>query len=197
MRAVALTLALAAAATGCTRTRFTSDVNAPGKVTLAPPPREDGSPGLYVEPDDPGEHEVYFAPGVVIGPASGRRPDASDAGIELGMYLRMAYNTHARSHRKDDVPLPIHGWALQAGWSPLQTGADVDIGPVFVELEKVFFVTAIGFGVAVYPDDGNAGLQLTLAARPYGLRFRYMAETGFELIGAFQLELPSAYSWSR
>ena len=51
--------------------------------------------------------------------------------------------------------------------------------------------------VAVYPDDGNAGLQLTLALKPYGVRFRYMAETGFEVFGAFQLELPTAITWSR
>ena len=30
-----------------------------------------------------------------------------------------------------------------------------------------------------------------------GVRFRYMAETGFEVFGAFQLELPTAITWSR
>ena len=54
-----------------------------------------------------------------------------------------------------------------------------------------------GLGAAVYPDDGNAGVQATLAARPYGLRFRYMNQTGFEFLGAIQLELPRAFAWSR
>lgn len=191
-------LALAALAlAGCPQTRLTSDVNAPGRVTLAPPAREDGTAALYVEPEDPGEHELYFAPGVVVGPVSGRHPAAHDAGVELGVYLRLAYQRRARSHRSREVPWPLQGWALNLGWAPLQTGAEVDNGPAYVELERVWFVLSAGLGVAVYPDDGNAGVQLTLAARPYGLRLRYMAETGFEVLGAFQFELPSAYSWSR
>ena len=37
----------------------------------------------------------------------------------------------------------------------------------------------------------------TAAWKPYGVRVRYMAETGFEIFGAFQLELPTAITWSR
>ena len=54
MRA-AVAVAVLAGLAGCPRTRITSDVNAPGKVTLAPPARENGAPELYVEPEDPGE----------------------------------------------------------------------------------------------------------------------------------------------
>ena len=43
MRAVALALC-ATAAVACTKTRYTSTVNAPGNATLAPPPFENGDP---------------------------------------------------------------------------------------------------------------------------------------------------------
>lgn len=196
-RAVALTLALAAI-TGCTRTRYVSDTNAPGIVTLAPPPREDGSAELYVEPTDPGEKELYVGPGLVFGPGAGRRPSpGDDPGTELGFFVRLAFSTHARSHRKEDVPWPENHWVLNLGWAPLQTGDDVDIGPAHVELERTFLLFSAGAGVAVYPDDGNAGGQVTLAAKPWGLRMRYMAQTGFEIWAAFQVELPSAWTWSR
>jgi hypothetical protein len=192
--------ALVVAALGlgaCTHGYYTSDVNAPGNVTLAPPARENGAPELYVEPTDPGEHELYFAPGLTAGPVLGRHPDGNDAGVELGFYVHLAYKTSERSHRKDDLPYPVHGWSLNLGWSPLQTGADVDIGPTWVEVERNWYFLSAALGAAVYPDDGDAGVQLTLAARPYGLRLRYMNETGFELVGAFQVELPRAYAWSR
>lgn len=194
MRALAVAVV---ALGGCTRMYYTSDVNAPGTVTLAPPARENGSPTLYVEPTDPGEHELYFAPGVVVGPVSGRHPDGVDAGVELGLFVRLAYRTTDRSHREHDLPWPMRGFSLNLGWSPLQTGSDVDLGPAFVELERNFFFLSAALGVAIYPDDGNAGVQATFAARPYGLRLRYMNETGFEVLGAIQLELPRAYAWSR
>lgn len=196
----ALALALAAGALGaCTGLRHHSDANAPGKVTLAPPPRENGDPALYVEPDDPGEHELYVAPGVVFGPGAGRDPGNSDtdADVELGFYLRFAYEAHAKSHRSRDLPWPERNWALNVGWSPLQTGRDDGIGPAHAEVERTFYLLSAGAGVAVYPDDGNAGPQVTLACKPYGLRMRYMVETGFEIWAAFQVELPTAFTWSR
>lgn len=198
MRAIAIALAATAAA-ACTKTRYTSDVNAPGVVTLAPPPRENGDPALYVPPADPGERELYLGTGVVFGPGTGRRPmrGSDDTNVELGFFARIAFETLARSHRKDDLPWPEDNWVLNLGWAPLQTGADDDIGPAHVELERTFYLLSAGAGIAVYPDDGNAGPQVTLAAKPYGVRFRYMAQTGWEVWGAFQLELPAAFTWSR
>ena len=181
MRVVIVALALVAAA-ACTKSRYHSTVNAPGHVTLAPPPRENGTPELFVAPDDPGERELYVAPGLVAGPGIGRRdlPADDDVAVELGLYLRLAYKSTAHSHRRDDVPWPAPGWALNLGWAPLQHGTRAEVGPVHAEVERQWFIASAGLGVAVYPDDGNAGLQLTLALKPYGVRFRYMAETGFE-----------------
>lgn len=196
-RAIVVGLALATTA-ACTGPRYHPTVNAPGNVTLAPPARENGSPDLYVPPQDPGEHELYMAPGVVGGFGIGRRELAQDKmGAEVGVYLRMAYKTTARSHRRDDVPWPAPGWALNLGWAALQYGEHAETGPVYAEVERQWFLASVGLGVAVYPDDGNAGVQLTAAFKPYGVRLRYMAETGFEVFAAFQLELPRAITWSR
>lgn len=193
-----LVLLAALALTACNGLRYRSTTSAPGKVTLAPPPREDGSPGLYVAPADPGEHELYLAPGVVGGPGIGRTevgPD--DAAVEVGVYLRIAYAKKDRSHRRDDLPWPQRGWVLNLGWAPLQYTEHADLGPVHAELERAWFLGTVGLGPAVYPDDGNAGVQLTAAWKPYGVRFRYMAETGFEIFAAIQVELPTAITWSR
>jgi hypothetical protein len=32
---------------------------------------------------------------------------------------------------------------------------------------------------------------------PYGFRMRYLADGGFEFMGAFRFELPTAINWSR
>ncbi|MEZ4403064.1 MAG: hypothetical protein R3B06_23780 [Kofleriaceae bacterium] len=198
-RVVAALVALGATTSACTGLRYTAPTNAPGVVVLAPPAREDGSPDLYVEPTDPGEHELYFGPGLVGGPALGRHATSDGStGAELGVYLRVAYQTRRHSHRRDDVPMPaVGGYVLNVGWSPLQYNREAELGPVWAELERAWFVASVAVGVAVYPDDGNAGIQATVAAKPYGVRVRYLAETGFEVMGAFQVELPTAFSWSR
>lgn len=196
MRALALLALLALGA--CNGLRHRSTTNAPGKITLEPPARENGSPSLYIPAEDPGEHELYVAPGVVGGPGMGRvELDADDAAVEVGLYLRLAYAKKATSHRRDDIPWPQRGWVLNLGWAPLQYTKHADIGPVHAELERAWFLGTIGLGPAVYPDDGNAGVQLTAAWKPYGVRFRYMAETGFEIFAAIQVELPTAITWSR
>ena len=196
MRRVALALFATAA---CTGSRYAPTVNAPGNVTLAPPPREDGTADLYVAPTDPGEHELYIAPGIVGGPGIGRRDlGADDSAAEVGVFVRVAYQTRSTSHRKDDVPVPkLGGYVLNLGWAPLQYATRAETGPVHAELERAWWWVSAGLGAAVYPDDGNAGVQATLAAKPWGVRFRYMAETGFEVFAAFQVELPTAITWSR
>ncbi len=167
MKAAVGAVAAVLAAGGCTGTRFHSTVNAPGNVVLAPPPFENGAPELYVEATDPGEREVYLGPGVVVGPTTGRYPRADgDAGVELGFYLRLAYKEVATSHREDDVPWPAPGWALNVGWSPLQYTDNAAFGPVHLEVERQWFLGSIGAGLAVYPQDGGAGAQVTAAWKP-------------------------------
>jgi hypothetical protein len=134
---LALAGLIAVAATGCDGLRYRSTTNAPGKITLAAPPRENGSPSLYVPAEDPGEHELYVGPGVVAGPGVGRvEVGEDDVAVEVGLYLRLAYAKKAKSHRRDDLPLPATGWALNLGWAPLQYAEHADIGPVYAELER-------------------------------------------------------------
>lgn len=195
-RAVAVALVLTAA--GCPGVRHHATVNAPGNVVLAPPPFENGTPELYVEPTDPGERELYIAPGIVGGPASGRHPSSGDrTGGELGFYVRLAYKETPSSHRDGDVPWPAPGWALNLGWTPLQYTDEAWLGPIHAEVERQWFLASIGAGLAFYPTDPDVGLQATAAFKPYGVRVRYLPDTGWEIAAALQLELPAAITWSR
>ncbi len=189
---------------GCPGLRHRADANAPGIVHLeAPPPRENGDPERYLEPEDPGEQEVYLGPAVILGPATGRSADSDHTEFETSIQLRMAYVTLPKSHRSEDVPFPTKGWALTLGWSPLQTDhnpADevtFHTGPVYAEVERYWFIASAGLGAVTYPDSWDTGVQLTLNFMPYGIRLRYLAEGGFEVMGAFRLELPTAINWSR
>jgi hypothetical protein len=202
-RALLATLALALLG-GCPGTRHRSDVNAPGIVHLeAPPPRENGDPQRFLEPEDPGEQEVYLGPAIILGPASGRSYDSNHTEFETSIQLRVAYRTLAKSHRSEDVPFPMKGWALTVGWSPLQTdhapSDDVTFhtGPVYAEVERFWYIASAGLGLVSYPDNWDTGVQATLNFMPYGIRMRYLAEGGFEVMAAFRLELPTAINWSR
>ncbi len=190
---------------GCPKTRYRSDVNAPGIVHLeAPPPRENGDPAVYVEPEDPGEHELYIGPAVVLGPGSGRTSDSQHAEFEADLQVRVAYQTLETSHRSKDIPFPKQaGWAMTLGWSPIQTDhrpddtIEVNTGPLYVEVERYWMVFSAGLGAVTYVDEWDGGVQLTLTAMPYGFRMRYLADGGFEFMGAFRLELPTSINWSR
>ncbi|MBZ0234402.1 MAG: hypothetical protein K8M05_18880 [Deltaproteobacteria bacterium] len=187
------------------RPRYRSDVNAPGIVHLeAPPPRENGDPSRYVEPEDPGEHELYIGPAVVLGPATGRTSDAAHTEFEADLQVRVAYQALATSHRSKDLPFPRKaGWAMTLGWAPIQTDHAADgsrewnRGPLYLEVERYWMVFSAGLGAVAYTNEWDGGVQLTLTAMPYGLRMRYLADGGFELMGAFRIELPTAINWSR
>jgi hypothetical protein len=202
---VILALLVLAMCAGCPGMRVRSDVNAPGIVHLeAPPPRENGDPALYVEPEDPGEHELYVGPAVVLGPASGRTSDPNQTEFEADLQVRVAYQGLATSHRSKDIPFPRKGgWAMTLGWSPIQTDhavdgtIDVKTGPMYLEVERHWMVFSAGIGPVAYSGPWDGGVQLTLTAMPHGFRMRYLADEGWEIMGAFRLELPTAFNWSR
>ena len=189
----------------CPGTRYRSDINAPGIVHLeAPLPRENGDPALYLEPEDPGEHELYVGPAVVLGPGTGRTNDPDHAEFEADLQVRVAYQELETSHRAKDFPFPKKGgWAMTLGWAPIQTDHATDgslegkTGPVYLEVERFWTVFSAGLGPVAYGGPWDGGVQLTLSAMPYGFRMRYLADGGFEFMAAFRLELPAAFNWSR
>jgi len=141
---------------------------------------------------------------VVLGPGTGRSSDANHTEFEADLQVRFAYQALAKSHRSKDVPFPRKaGWAMTLGWSPLQTdhGADGSLdwnrGPLYLEVERFWMVFSAGLGAVTYADPWDGGVQLTLTAMPYGFRMRYLADGGFEFMGAFRIELPTAINWSR
>jgi hypothetical protein len=189
---------------GCPGTRIKSDLNAPGIVHLeAPPPRENGDPARYLEAEDPGEHQLYVGPGVILGPASGRTSDPQHAEFEASLQVRLAYEALATSHRSKEPPFLHKGWAMSLGFSPIQTdhdaGGDVEahLGPIYAEIERYWWFLSIGAGAVAYTQDWDGGVQVTGNAGPYGFRVRYLADGGWEYMAAFRLELPAAINWSR
>lgn len=197
--------ALSLLVAGCPRTRFHSDVNAPGIVHLeAPPPYENGDPARYLEPEDPGEHDLYLGPAVVLGPASGRTSDSNHAEFEADLQLRVAYQSLATSHRSKEIPFPTRaGWAMTLGWAPVQTDhraddtLDWNTGPLYLEVERFWTVFSAGVGAVAYTNEWDGGVQVTLTAMPYGFRMRYLADGGWEYMAAFRVELPTSINWSR
>ena len=210
MRRALGALALLALA-GCPTLRYRSTHNAPGIVHLeAPPPGENGDPDRYLEPEDPGEREVYVGTGVVLGPATGRERAGYDpVDFELAVQVRLAYSELETSHRARDVPFPRPGWAMTLGWVPVQAayrtpapgGGDRDLdhflGPLYGEVQRQWYPFTGGLGVAYYPDGRVLGVQGTITASIYGLRLRYLDDGELEVLGAFTLELPAAFNWSR
>lgn len=211
MRA-ALAIVVLFGVAGCPGLRRHSGVrNAPGNVDLdLPPVRETGNPTTYEAPADPGMHRMGIAPGFFIGPATGRlgSADGDDSALELGMQLHLSFEDSSKSAGRDAFGYPTNAWGVSVGWAFVQTyefGPDV-IGPVYVEATRHFWFASAGAGVAVYPTPGevvdgvggvDVGAQVTLAAWPYVLRMRYMQDTGFELAGVIQIELPTSLTWSR
>lgn len=103
---------------------------------------------------------------------------------------------------------PTSAWGASIGWAFLQQSEDATVmGPVYVEATRHVWFLSAGAGVAVYPTPGelaggraagvDAGGQVTLGGWPYMLRMRYMQDSGFEIAGVIQLELPLSLTWSR
>ena len=193
--------------------RHHSTRNAPGNVVDLdrPMPGERGEPQAYVEPTDPGEHQLGIAPGAWLHFGTGRvPPEGVDAvSIEAGVQVQLAFGERDRTGNKGAVGFPLDSWGATFGWAFVQTNGDLPatIGPVFVEATRTFYLFQASAGVAVYPTPGevvggradgvDVGGQITLTAAVWSLRLRYVKDSGFEFFGGYQMMLPSSITWSR
>jgi hypothetical protein len=199
VRAAAI-LVLALASTGCPSLVVRSPKNAPGHVELTPPPHEDGDPTAFVPATDPGERRSMILPGVSWGMGLGRKGQAG----ELAVQLRFTFgHDHDTSSGRDQFPFEKSGWGGTLGWGIAQFDMDstTDVpaatGPIYAEVEHHWFIAGVGGGVSVFPDDGEVGPQVSAWLWPYLFRARYLPRTGWEVMGGFQVELPTAWVWSR
>lgn len=197
---------------GCPALKHHAVRNAPGNVELdLAPVRETGDPAAFEPPSDPGEHRMGIAPGLFVGPASGRLSSASghDTALELGMQVHLSFQDTERSSGRDAFGYPPNAWGASIGWAFFQSyqSRPTVMGPVYLEATRHVWLASLGAGVAVYPTPGkvgsgsvggvDAGAQVTLGAWPFMLRMRWMQDTGFEIAGVIQIELPLSVTWSR
>ncbi len=198
--------------TGCPGLKRHSVRNAPGNVDLdLAPVRETQDPAAHEPPADPGEHRMGIAPGFFIGPATGRLGSAAgdDTALEVGVQLHLSFQDTATSGGRDAFGYPTNAWGASMGWAFVQAYERLPsvMGPVYLEATRHVWWLSAGAGLAVYPTagkvgDGRAGgvdvgPQVTIASWPYVLRMRWMQDTGFEIAGVIQIELPTSLTWSR
>lgn len=198
--------ALLAALAGCPSLVQHSTRHAPGSVDLSQPPaREVGDPAAYEPPEDPGENRVAILPGASWGMGAGR--SGGDGGVgEVAVQLRFTFpETSERSLGKDEFPAPWAAWGGTIGWGIAQVPLDsmrhpgqrTVGGPIYAEINRTWLYATVGVGAAVYPSSPEVGPQVSASAAIYMVRARYLPESGFEIFGGFQLELPTVWTWSR
>lgn len=207
MRWLALLVVLA----GCPGLKKHDVRNAPGIVDLdTPVARPSTDPASYEAPADPGLNHLGVAPGFFIGPGLGRLdlPSDMDVTTELGAQLHVSFGETENSGGRDVLGYPWNAWGVSMGWGvQLNTNAPNVVAPVYLEATRHFYIASVSAGLAVYPTSGKVahgeaegvdlGGQVTVGFWPYMLRMRYMEDSGFELFGVVQLELPTAITWSR
>jgi hypothetical protein len=203
VKRAALLLVLAGCPAGL---RHHSTHNAPGNVTLeAPMPGERGDPAAYTEPSDPGEHQLGLMPSFWFMPGAGRVSHPSDATLEFGGSLTLAFGERDRTGDRGAIGFPFDSWGVTLGWAFIQTdpdasGADASVGgPVFVEATRIWYFLSASAGVAFYPTAGDLDLggQISLKAAIFALRMRYIQDSGFEFFGGYELSIPASFTWSR
>lgn len=193
--------------------RHHSTRNAPGDVVDLdqPMPGERGEPAAYVEPTDPGEHQLGIAPGAWLHFGTGRvAPEGvDDTSIEAGIQVQLAFGERRETGDKGAVGFPLNSWGATLGWAFVQSNGDLPatMGPIFVEATRTWYLVQAAAGVAVYPTPGevvggreegvDVGGQITLTAAVVSIRMRYVQDSGFEVFGGYQLMLPSSITWSR
>lgn len=193
--------------------RHHSTRNAPGNVDAleAPMPGERGDPAAYVEPIDPGEHQLGVAPGAWMHFGAGRNPapGIDDANIEFGLQVQLAFGERDETADRGAIGFPLDSWGATLGWAIVQTNGEdpATIGPVFVEAARTWYLFQASAGVAVYPtpeqsttgqhDGVDVGGQVTLTAAIFSVRLRYVQDSGWEGFAGYQVMLPSSITWSR
>ena len=193
MRALVLILVA-----GCAQYARVASTNAPGKIDIAtPPPRETGAADLYVAPEEPGQRsfvgwvDPYFAGGLA------RHGKGYEFGLEVGY--------EPGPDRKDAPFSPIlsQTWGVATGMGFVQLhdadggGTDATIGPIYAEARyrRLFFT--VGAGPLIYPDEKDAGAQLTFKAVILALRARYVQNTGWEATIGIDIPVFLVFAWSR
>ncbi len=189
------------ATSGCPSLAFHAHRSAPGHVDLASPPHhEAGDPAAFERASDPGEYRAMILPGGYAGIGEGRRWSATELGVQLRFTFAEAYDD---SSKRDEFPFVYSAWGATVGWGVAQLDSSDTMphatigGPVYAEVNHTLSVGGIGAGVAVYPTRTEVGPQLSAWFGPYLFRMRYQPDSGWEVYGAFQLELPTVWTWSR
>ncbi len=185
--------------------------NAPGLADIDTPPAGHAAdnPTFYEEPADPGMNHMGVAPGFYFGPGKGRLDtDEMEGTTEIGAQLHVSFGEREESGGRDTFGYPTKGWGASLGWGvQVHTDLPTIAAPVYLEGTAHWYAASLSAGLAVYPTAGkvaggraegvDVGGQVTLAGWPYMIRMRYMQDSGFELFGVLQIELPASITWSR
>jgi hypothetical protein len=198
MRAVVLLVVLLVACSACVDYAQVSRRNAPGNVELSqPPPHENGDPARYDPPSDPGsENVVLFVAPYLIG-GLGRDENAPSGVGEAGLEFRY--------ERAGDSRMADSTWGIGAGAAFAQWGEHtrtVAPGAFYGEFSYRFVTSDfvpidLAAGPLYYVDNSSFGGQFTARFFCFMLRSRYVANTGFELLGGAEIPIPFFFGWSK
>lgn len=194
MRLVALAIVALAA---CTEYAHVSPRNAPGNVDLAQPvAHENGDPARYEPPVSPGMRAVALLAAPYVLGGNGRYDTAGEAGLEF------------RVERSDGDYMRAENWGIGAGVAFAQWGdghtRTIAPGAFYAEASyRVLprsltpFTWDFAAGPLVYVDDSSVGVQATLRVLIGMFRVRYVANTGWEVLGGAEIPIPFLFGWSR
>ncbi|CAN5886213.1 hypothetical protein BH11MYX3_BH11MYX3_40200 [soil metagenome] len=199
-------LILLAALSGCEMYAHRSMHNAPGLVDLdTPPGRERGEPNAFTSPSQPATETiaVFVMPEIVFGTG---RLDTGQGAAETGVSFRVE-----RVVDKNGALLHRQAFAITGGVGLAQFSENrpTMFGATYVEVNYRSFLgflpVDLGAGAAVYPSvtvaaigehyDASVGGQLSLRFPLVHVRMRYIANSGFEIMGGY--EIPIAFFFGR
>lgn len=196
-----LVLALA----GC---HFHRDTNAPGIVEPLVPPLDPASRRPEY-PGDPGEHRVMLTSGVLGGAGGG---SIGGGFLELAGEVTLSYGQSNHTHNDaasnlflpKGAVIPPTSYGLSLGFSALRFTKDkltddtiTRIGALYVEGQRSWAFAGFGAGWAYDPETGSTGPQVHGFFAVYFARARVLFGEGWELMGGFQLKIPTTWVWRR